>query len=31
MNNTQKHNWENILEKKDKNLPDPGAKQSQIS
>ena len=31
MNNTQKHNWENMLKKKDKNLPDPWAKQSQIS
>ena len=31
MNNTLKHNWENMLKKKDKNLTDPGAKQSQIS
>ena len=25
MNNIPKHNWENILKKKDKNLPDPGS------
>ena len=25
MNNIQKHNWENISKKKDKNLPDSGS------